>query len=402
MKMIERIQDKKRQKSLRTKRKKSIEQTGATTWNEQQQRKENTKGFFTSSFMMWMKKDGWALCGIFIIVFGFFGNALFFSEKRTLTAITISDTSFIEKSKIEKEIENYLNEKSFFFLPKKSYFLASTENIQQHIQNAFLDQYALESVSVEKIYPNILTVNIQERIPSVTWITGDEKNQKIYTVDQNGVVTQELQTITEANAGYPIVRDKNRTSLGIGWYVISPEYMQFTTELHSTLYDTTNLSVKEFVLPKIECFQKEYVAEEVFKKAQNKEDSDEIKERKRAIQERFQRGEITIDESITLLEQINAENKENEPEEPDTEKEVERIEWEMVNAPIECDIVEVGQDIYAKVENENKKEFMIYFDTTQDMNIQLEHVVSIIETQVKDITQLEYIDVRILDRVYYQ
>lgn len=403
MSIFQEIKEKQKEKSLRKKRGLGTRHQGATSWSEKRDHTSRLKGFFGTPTGMWLKKDGWALIGIIILVFGSTG---YYILSKRITEITISETIFLDSNEVRDSVSTFLDGKRLGVLPNNAYVFTSEESLKESLQSKFEQNYALEGVSVTKVYPDTVEVNITERVPSVTWVAkGKEKGERVYTVDQNGIVTHEIPNRDEANDAYPLIIDQNREDLGIDWQVISPEYIAFVMELHRTFTDTTGYEVKSYVLPKVSCHKQEYVAEEVFKKEIENSDSEELKNKKREIQERFQKGEITIDQSIELLEQINVQNG---GDQPDGEKErsqgdVERIEFESVNVPTDCDFVKVGQDVMLNVvEPTSDSTFEIYFDTTHAVEKQLQHVLTILRTQVEDISTIKYIDVRVPDRVYYQ
>jgi hypothetical protein len=401
MSFLQRFKDKKQQDAVRRMRSRSARHQGATSWREKRDHASRLKGFFGTPTGQWLKKDGWALAGIVVIVFGALVYYFFFSSAQKVTAVEVSETVFLDGTAVQESVESHLATKRFGLLPRSARVVVSEDKIAERVMSEFADTAAIESVVVTETDGTLL-VDITERVPSVTWIAkGDKKKGRVYTVDQNGVVTHELSKRKDANPGYPVIIDRNRDHLGIDWPVVSPEYLSFVMEMHSTFTDTTGYDVQEYVMPAVDCHQKEYVAEEVFEKEISESESEEAKERKRDVQERFQRGEISIDQSIELLEQINADGAGDKKD--GSKGDVDRIEFEAVNVPVNCDLVTVAHDVTLKaVEPVSERTFDVRYDATQPVEKQLQHVLTVLRTQVEDVGALEYIDVRIPDRVYYQ
>jgi hypothetical protein len=404
MSISKRIQDKRKSDKVRRMRNTASRHQGATSWKEKKEHTNRVSGVFGSSIGKWFMQDGWAVIGIALLIVGSLGYYFFYSPSQRVSTVQVLETQFIDRAAVQEYIEDTLNQKKFFFLPGNSLVTISEEKLALDVESSFGENYALESVDIT-FDGTAMTVDVSERVPSVTWVAkGGGKNERVYTVDQNGVVTSEIASRKEANSSYPLIVDRNRENLGIDWQVIAPEYIAFIMDMHTTFTDTTGYAVRRYDLPKIECHTKEYQAEEVFEKEIENEESQEAKDLKREVQERFQRGEITIDESIELLEQINSTGTET----PDSEingsqGNIERIEFEAVNTPTECDLVKVAHDLYLQAEKPGNDDlFAVRFDVTQEAANQLQHVLTVLRTQIDDVQLIDYIDVRIPDRVYYQ
>ena len=106
---------------------------------------------------------------------------LFFSHFFTVVNYEISDLSVLEEQAIIGEIGTYLDTRTSLFKDKRNIFLIDKEAVVAHLMNTFF----VESVTVDKSYPNILRLKIKERQRSVILVT---KNN-IYIVDDYGVIT---------------------------------------------------------------------------------------------------------------------------------------------------------------------------------------------------------------------
>lgn len=106
---------------------------------------------------------------------------LFFSKFFTITNFEINQLNVLERDVVVGEIGSFLDGQPGVLKDKRNLLLIDTEEIKNHI----LDTFFVESVTVDKVYPNILRLKIKERQRSVILVT----NNKIYIVDDYGVIT---------------------------------------------------------------------------------------------------------------------------------------------------------------------------------------------------------------------
>jgi hypothetical protein len=65
---------------------------------------------------------------------------------------------------------------------------------------------------------------------------------------------------------------------------------------------------------------------------------------------------------------------------------------------VKCDYATVTRDISVVTQ----QGVAIYFDTSLDLELQLNHLKQVLSSDIDDVSTIEYIDVRFTDRVYYQ
>lgn len=350
-----------------------------------------------TAFRAWLTKDGWAIIGILVLIP--IGLYLVFiqPDRYTVNEITISETEFVDRSTIESVIDGEL-QKNLLGLPRENYWLVRTERMKRRIQKELESVIALESVEVTKERPNRLIVQVNERIPSMTWVTTriGGGQEYFYSVDRTGRVTQELGSFADVNPALPRIRDDNREQLGIDWHIIGEAYIEDILYLDEYFTTQTGLELDHYILPAISCSERQYRAERIFEQEILESESDEFKERKRLIQEQFRNGQLDIDQSLEALEQVKNEELSRLQEQDDSNA-FTRIEWEAIAVEVECDYVQVATDITVQL-TEASGGYQVRMDTTQDLNTQMENILTII--QQSDIDGIEYIDVRITDRAY--
>ena len=356
-----------------------------------------------NTFFSWLKKDGWALLGIIILLLTTIWYFGFYSSKFVITEVNIAETQFIAKDQIKNLIDDYKQKKILWIIPRDRYWTLNTEKLQNNTYQKLLNTYAIESLEIQKKFPNKLNVNIQERIPSIAWITisKNKKTQKYYTVDRKGIVTQEIIKKEDIHPAFPQITDLNRTEFDIGWQVISAPYIEFILDLQEKFTARTSLEINHYIFPEIMCQERQYVAQEIFEQEILESASDEFKDKKRTIQEQFKEGLLTIDQSLESLENIKNEELVNLGELKEGEDSYQKTEWKTTYLETECDFVKVAADVHILTKGENGG-FSVYFDSRNDLEQQLNNLQTVLNGNINNRNEINYIDVRMLSRVYYK
>lgn len=365
-------------------------------------RKREQKQQLEHPIVDWLKKDGWAAVGIVVLAgvgtwFGILQNS-----KLTVSVNSISELEFIAPEAIQTAIDNRMTSPVLGFWPRNNYFTVSTDNLEKTIREDFSEELSLKGVSITKEWPNMLHVTIEERVPAVAWVTKSlDGTERFYIIDYDGTVSQTLPNFETVDQRLPRVRDDNRSELGLGWHVMSAEYIAFLMEVNERFESETGLTVDSFVFPQTTCQERQFVAEKIFEQEILESASDEFQEQKREIQELFQQGLLSIDQSLEQLEAIKQAEIEKLGEVTSSNSGVQKLEWQTVYMEAECDYVHVATDLHVVVQGTGKS-VEVKLDKSQDLTVQLENVVTIMRQEISDINNVQYIDVRIPDRVYYK
>ncbi len=369
-----------------------------------------------------LRRDGWALGGSVILVLILSWYGVFSTGAFQIRDVQITGTRFINPDQLRGTVNQYLTSRWLHLIARDTYFTAKPDAIKQLIADQFGQQFSIETINVTKDYPHTLQINLVERTPSLTWVTQQNKTTHHYRVDRHGIVTQVLPVDSPVLNTYPTITDTNRSELLVDYPVVQERYVQSVLEIQDSLETMTQLTPLSYSLPTISCQQRQYVAEKIFANEIASSTSADSKAQKRNIQERLQTGEITVDESLQLLDALKKQEEQgtgNAPAANTNEQRTntttqnknnsnsqkvtyDRTEWQQVDVAVACDIVAVAHDVHVHVTDSDKHEFDIYIDTTVDIPTQLQHVASVLQEQVKDIAQLHYIDARVPDRVYFK
>lgn len=363
--------------------------------------RKKEKHSLQSPLQQWLKKDGWALAGIIILLglggwFGFISN-----DKFVTNNIEVNDLQFLNKEEVISMTHETIQKPVLGFWPRNNYFTVSTDSVADAITERFASDLSLESLQVNKKWPDTLQIQIQERVPAVAWVTRSVDGQEhFYLVDYTGTVSQVLPNFDAVDKRLPRVRDDNRAELGLDWHIMSAEYISFLMEVNDRFTAETGLGVDSYIFPETRCQERQFVAEKIFQQEILDSASEEFKNRKREIQEQFQAGVLSIDQSLEQLEQIKIEEVEKLGEVQNNAG-LEKLEWQTVYMEAECDYVNVATDLHVAVPVDGKS-IEVKLDRAQDVTAQFENIVTVIENEIDSINNVQYIDVRIPDRVTYK
>lgn len=104
-----------------------------------------------------------------------------------VTTVSYSGLRVTKAKEMKELVEGNLLKGSAYYIPRSSYFILNEESIAKQIKNSF----ALNDVTVTKIFPNTLEVVIEEKISSIIYDNGT----KYYLLDQSGTVQRFLKDV---------------------------------------------------------------------------------------------------------------------------------------------------------------------------------------------------------------
>lgn len=337
--------------------------------------------------------DGWAYAGIFLILLG--GLLYMGVRGRWLWVdyITITGYEYLQPADIARPVRDVLAKRRWFIISQRFYPVTDVERIREEVTAALTNQVALESLTIEKDLPNTIVVTLNERVPGFVYIRNSVNNY----LDSNGVITKETVPVDELDPHFPRIRDMNSNrNEQINTQVMSSELISFVADLNEQFTQQTGLNISEYVLPEVRCTQKEYVAENIFADEIAGTEDDAVRDQKSSILERLTNSEITVDQSLDLLEEIKRTELSESGVETSGQASYIQLEPQYVNA--DCNYVAVVQDISIMTQ----EGFEVRFDSKLPLDIQLENLSNVLTHSIEDATRLHYIDVRFVDRVFYR
>lgn len=314
-----------------------------------------------------------------------------------ISHIEVSGNQYITTDQITQPAWEVVHSKKWFVLPQQFYWFTSAADIQSTIQAKLVDSLALEELRVTKDFPNTISIHVQERLPGLTYILNDQ----YYYLDKEGIVTKQLATLEEADPRFPHVRDSNQRTVAIGNPVVGTGMIDFIIQLHKTFTTQTKLNIAEYKLPPVTCQKKTFVAEKLLTEEINNTEDTTLKEQKKAILDRLQNKEITVDQSLAELEQLKQDQEDSATTNTNattTNASQDFIAIKSQYIATDCDYTNVLRDVYVTTQEGPE----IYFDSSFDMTVQYDHLISVLNNKINDIHNIKYIDVRYADKVYYQ
>ncbi|MFH0819195.1 MAG: FtsQ-type POTRA domain-containing protein [Patescibacteria group bacterium] len=345
------------------------------------------------SFKNWFIKDGWAFFGILILTFGSLIYIGFGTKYFIINNIEISGNDKISTEEINNYAQEYLNSKKLFIIPKNNYFVFNIKEISSKLQQNINNKFALDSLAVNKKWPNQITITIQEKIPGLTWNT----NNQYYYVDLLGKVSQKINSESEIDPKLPLVIDKNNANTDLNQQIISEDLIQYIMRLQIEL-PKIGLNVVSYSIPIITCNEQQYKAERIINDEIAETVNEEIKNKKKDILEKYNNGDLTIEESLLALEDVKKEEDGDSNINSITDNATEFIQWESILIPKECDYKTVNKTINVLIDSQ----FEIYFDSTIDLDRQTLALNSLLTQKIDNRDNLQYIDLRFKDRIYYK
>lgn len=358
-----------------------------------------------SDLKSWFTHDeGWvylAIIGIILTVglYLIFGLGWF-----TINTINISGNDYISKEEINTAMQNVLSQKKLWLIPNHNYFIFSERDAESALQASFNNKFALENLEINKKFPHTVNIVIKERIPGLTWVT----QGKYYYIDPQGVITTVLDNADAVDAKFPKIYDENNLPAELEKQVVSTAIISFIFNLAAELPQKSNLQIINYNIPLIQCQEKEYVMEKILAAEIAAEENEQLKTEKKAIQERFKAGDISIEQSLELLEALNDTSRLdlnlNSNKNANINALHDKVTWEAIYKPVDCNFVEVNSEIHVVVSSkkEAKKTLELYFDAKLDQVTQLNNLQEVLKQKIDDLSKIQYIDLRFPDRVIYK
>lgn len=132
------------------------------------------------------KKIEILLLSIFVIsFFSFVAFHPFFS----ITKVNVSGLNRINKAEFTQSVFNVMSCKKVFVFSCKSYIFVDVDEVYEVI----FDKYSLDSLSIKKIFPNTIEVDLEEKISTIIYDDG-----KTYSfVDLNGQYVETIENVLD-------------------------------------------------------------------------------------------------------------------------------------------------------------------------------------------------------------
>jgi len=165
---------------------------------------------------------------------------LFFSTIFQIKYLQIVGNDAINTNEIEEVIWQSLDENILFIFNRDNYWLLSIDKLVSDIEQ----KYTFDELTINKKYPDTLSLKIKEKIGRLFWQAGD----KFYVIDINGTVTRHLtETHIIQKVNIPIVRDNSNSEVNIGEQLLSSELISAMVETYQLYNEYINNDALSFI-----------------------------------------------------------------------------------------------------------------------------------------------------------
>lgn len=337
------------------------------------------------------KRDLFALIGSVMLAVGLL--YVVFGRWHVLSAqsIAISGEQYLTVDDVAEATRTALQERRWLVFKQR--FLPALDETQlaSDIQTSLSKKIQLQSVVVTTAWPNQITVTIVERVPGYVYIN----NKQYYYLDVQGAITQ-VTTEAGADPHFPHIREGNKKrKVAVGDSIVSESVVDFVSRLHDEFTPASSLDIAEYAIMPVTCQEKQFVTEKIFADEIDHSKNESSKQQKREILDKLRNNEITVDQSLDLLAEIKHTEAGDNANTSGSDAFI-QYDAEYVNVP--CDYPAVIRDISVVTQ----QGVQVYFDSSLDMQQQLDHLSQILSSEIQDPSTLTYIDLRFSDRVYYQ
>lgn len=358
-------------------------------------RKTHTRG---GRMRYWLiDRDGWAYIGSALLLVG---SALYIMISRHwlwIEQVSVVGNQYITTEQIVEPMHEVLNDRRWLVIPQRFYLAANPDQLTEQIRNRLQDTFALENVVVTKQFDDTVIVTVEERVPGLVYIN----QEQFYYLDEFGVVTEQRTNSAELDPHFPRIRDRNSNhTVQVGEQIVQQSVIDAIVQLNKHFTERTGLDISEYALREVTCQEKQFVAEQIFEDEIADSESDEVRDQKSDILNRLQSDEITVDQSLDLLEEVKRSELEDQGEDVSGNQSYIQLEPEYVQT--DCNYLAVINDVTIVTQAGAKTGPEVYFNSNEDITTQLDNLAAVLEHSIEDLNALRYIDARFIDRVYYK
>ena len=192
---------------------------------------------------------------VVILVCGYF---FLFSNNYNITNIEVTGNKIIAIEDVLDIVHNYLGQRKMAIFSNKNIFLCSKKQLVSEINKVIV----LDSISVEKILPNTIKINLKEKNVVLNFITNGQE----YLVDNQGLVikrvykfrTPEIFRLTDeqpTTANLPtdliFIQNLANEDVNLGNQILNSEDVLFITDLIAQAKTKDYLQVAAIKIPNI-------------------------------------------------------------------------------------------------------------------------------------------------------
>lgn len=179
------------------------------------------------------------MCLIFLIALVYL---LFFSSYFLVKSVTVVGNEKISYDDVQAVLQETENARNTLFFPKNNLFLIQGSTFAEKLKQKY---FTIESVKVQKVFPNVIRVKIQEKTPVAVW----QQNNTRFYVDQRGYVVDRVPLALDTGA-IPVVINQVAGSIpDVGDYVMTSNALEHMVNTQKELPEKIGVTAKLFTMP---------------------------------------------------------------------------------------------------------------------------------------------------------
>lgn len=221
---------------MRPKRKVFIQNcTGDDCGNEKSSKQKIVVSAFWSRFIFYF---------LFLGFIGVTVYVLFFAYYLRINKINISGTQELSSQELQQKIQETLTGKYLNFIPRNNFLFVS----QSRLETLLMGQYKkIRSVTVEKKFPDSVSVSIDERKALLVWCSSN----KCYLLDENGTAYSEADFSSPELVQNHLfqITDNSGAEVVIGEKIIEQDYEQYVLAIKDEALKVNHEVLDQFWTP---------------------------------------------------------------------------------------------------------------------------------------------------------
>lgn len=158
-----------------------------------------------------------------LLMFGGLAWFLLFSPLWKIEEVSVNGLQRMDEKKIINTFKELVNKPKFGFIPGSNYLLLSSDEVA----SVLMDKYHFKNISVKKIFPDGVSINLQEKPFACIW----EEDGHFYHIDDDGYILEEINDKEAQKNEYPIINNKTSRKISQREANIENSYIKFILRL---------------------------------------------------------------------------------------------------------------------------------------------------------------------------
>ena len=195
-------------------------------------------------------KNYFKFCVLFLLILTLFFASLYWQKLFFIETIEVKNADVTTEKQIKLEIQEYF-ESSFFFWPRKNFFLLSKVSISEYLQSNIPNIVKINRI--QKKFPKKIIFEIDQRLPVAFF----EKNENFYIFSNDGIIAElfpKTPTSTIPNL-LKILLPENSGELVLGQKIFSQNKVEQITEIAKNFEKKTGQAIEYIEIPNNEQYE---------------------------------------------------------------------------------------------------------------------------------------------------